>query len=228
MSPSKTGGSPITGYAIEKCEIVSSLNENNNKNTDDQNDELYTVTSKWLPHDFVDRYTLDYRLKNLKVGALYSIRVAAENSAGQGPFSEIVEPVEAKSLFSRPDAPQGPVLITNITRETVDASWHAPKYNGGSPLLSYFVEKRDIRENIWIKVARIDADQRSLKIINLVEGHDYQLRISAENEYGKSEPLVSGLFKPLRQYGRPFLFCVLFQFLHSALILCLKNLRNRT
>jgi len=84
----------------------------------------------------------------------------------------------------------------------VDASWQPPRHNGGSPLLSYFVEKRELKENIWIKVARIDAEETSLKIINVVEAHKYEIRVSAENEYGKSEPLVSDVTKPLRLYGK--------------------------
>jgi titin len=88
-----------------------------------------------------------------------------------------------------------------MTRETVDISWHQPKSNGGSPLLSYFIEKRDLCDNIWIKIARIDPDIRTLKIYNLVEGHDYLFRVSAENEYGRSDPLTSDKFRPLRTYG---------------------------
>lgn len=198
ISPSKTGGSPITGYVIEKCEIISAFIKSE---TDKESDKTYTVSSRWVRHETVDRYTLDCKLKNLTLGGLYSVRVAAENIAGMGPYAEIKEPVTARNQFSRPEPPVGPLRITNITRETCDASWHAPKYNGGSPVLSYFVEKRDIRENIWIKVARIDPDMRSLKIFNLVEGHEYELRVSAENEYGKSDPLVSDKFKPLRVFG---------------------------
>ena len=190
MSPSSTGGSPITGYVIERAEIVRK---------EEQTEEGYTITADWLTQDLVDKYTLDYTIKNLSVGGLYSIRVAAENLVGQGPFAEIVEPVVAKSLFSRPNAPLGPISITNITRETVDASWHAPS-NITSPLLSYFIEKKDIRENIWIKVARVDPDIRSLKIINLVEGRDYEIRVSAENEHGRSDPLYSDKFRPSRLY----------------------------
>jgi len=184
MSPEQTGNSPITDYVIERCEI--------------KYDELDSF--KWITHDIVDRYTLDYRLKSLVVGGLYSVRVAAKNSAGIGKYAEIREQVTARNMYSVPDAPTGPILFTNMTRETVDAHWNEPKSNGGSPLLSYFIEKRDLSETIWIKVARIDADIKTLKIINLVEGHDYLLRVSAENEYGKSEPLVSGKFRPLRLY----------------------------
>lgn len=186
MSPEQTGNAPITDYVIERCEI--------------KYDE--TDTYKWITHDIVDRYTLDYRLKNLVVGGVYSVRVAAKNSAGIGAYAEIREQVTARNMYSVPDAPTGPIIFTNITRETVDAHWNEPRSNGGSPLLSYFIEKRDLSETIWIKVARIDSDIKTLKIINLVEGHDYLLRVSAENEYGKSEPLVSARFRPLRLYGK--------------------------
>ena len=197
MSPAKTGGSPITVYIIEKSEIKSSMS----KLKEGDKEETYTVTSSWLLQDRVDRYTLDYKLKNLNVGSMYSIRVAAENIAGIGNFTEITEPIIAKNLFSQPDPPTGPITLSNMTRETVDASWHAPKHNGGSPVSSYFVEKRDIKENIWIKIARIDPDIRTLKIFNLVEGNEYEIRVCAENEYGMSSPLVSEKFKPLRLYG---------------------------
>lgn len=164
--------------------------------------KTYTVSARWVRHETVDRYTLDSKLKNLTLGGLYSVRVCAENIAGVGPYAEINQPVLARNQFRRPDPPVGPLRISNITRETCDASWHAPKYDGGSPLLSYFVEKRDVRENIWIKIARIDADVRTLKIFNLVEGHDYEIRVSAENEYGKSESLMSDKFRPLRVFGK--------------------------
>lgn len=190
MSPEETGGSPITEYHIERCEIISK---------EEKSDE---VISRWIRHEVVDRYTLDYKFKHLNVGGVYSVRVAAHNSAGLGKYAEISKPATARCLYSVPDAPVGPIILTNITRETVDASWLEPRYNGGSPLLSYFVEKRDINEMIWIKVARIDADVRTLKIINVVEAHKYEIRVSAENEYGKSEPLVSEVIKPLRLYGK--------------------------
>lgn len=186
MSPEQTGNSPITEYIIERCEIKH-----------DETDGEF----KWIVHDIVDRYTLDYKLKNLAIGGNYLIRVAARNSAGNGKYAEMREHIIARNMYSVPDSPTGPVIFTNMTRETVDATWHEPKHNGGSPLLSYFIEKRDLSETIWIKVARIDAEVKTLKIINLVEGHDYLLRVSAENEYGKSIPLQSSKFRPLRLYG---------------------------
>jgi hypothetical protein len=92
--------------------------------------------------------------------------------------------------------------LSNLTRETVDVTWMAPKDQGGAPIESYFIEKRDLETMHWIKVARVDPDVRTLKIINLIEGHEYHVRICAENKYGKSLPIESGKFKPLRVYGK--------------------------
>ena len=80
----------------------------------------------------------------------------------------------------------------------------APKDQGGAPIESYFIEKRDLETMHWIKVARVDADVRTLKVINLIEGHEYHVRVSAENKFGKSLPLESGKLKPLRIYGMYF------------------------
>lgn len=74
-----------------------------------------------------------------------------------------------------------------------------------SPVTGYFIEKCDLNMlNCWIKVARVDYDVRSLKIMNLIEGHEYMIRVYAENEHGKSLPLESDKFKPLRIYGKFF------------------------
>lgn len=200
MSPEETGGSPITEYHIYRSEIVNVTDPVCHVDIDGTN-ELVELASRWIRHEIVDRYTLDFRFKHLNVGGKYNVRVAAMNAAGLSKSAEIREPVIARALYSPPDAPVGPILLTNITRETVDASWQAPRYDGGSPLQSYYVEKRDLRENIWIKVARIDADCTTLKIINVVEAHKYEIRVSAENEHGKSEPLTSEPIKPLRIFG---------------------------
>ncbi len=151
-------------------------------------------------HETVDQLTLNYKLTNLYVSGIYSIRVAALNSQYTGAYAETGN-VTAKSQNNVPNKPTGPILLKNITRETVDAHWREPIENGSSPLQSYFIEKRDSKENIWIKVARVEPHIKSLKIANLVEGESYQLRVTAENIFGESEPLYSSTFRPLRSYG---------------------------
>ncbi len=189
LPPYYNGNATITGYVIEKCEILHQNNEE-------------SITSGWLPHDTVDQFTTEYTLRNLFIGGLYSVRVAATNSACTGKYAEIRQHVVAKLKNSVPDAPYGPLTLTNMTRETVEATWSPSLSSGSSPILNYLVEKKDLLERIWIKVARVDPSVQTLKINNLIEGHIYQLRIRAENEFGKSEALYSVAFRPLRLYGK--------------------------
>ena len=103
-------------------------------------------------------------------------------------------------MSGSPNSPPNPVIVSNITRETADCTWMTPKCNG-IPITSYLIEKSDLGTKHWIKVARVDSDVRTLKIINLIEGHEYIVRVSAENEFGKSLPSESDKFKPSRIFG---------------------------
>ncbi len=44
---------------------------------------------------------LEYTLDKLVEGKAYHIRVAAENEVGQGPWTELPEPVTARSAFGK-------------------------------------------------------------------------------------------------------------------------------
>jgi tellurite resistance-related uncharacterized protein len=89
--PSSTGGSNITCYIVEVLEIVAKL--------DTLDDSLEGF--EWIQYDECSSYTFDYTIKNLKVGGMYSIRVAAENTIGRSAYSEINEPVIAKDMFCK-------------------------------------------------------------------------------------------------------------------------------
>ena len=89
--PSSTGGSNITFYIVEVLEIVAKL--------DTLDDSLEGF--EWIQYDECSSYTFDYTIKNLKVGGMYSIRVAAENTIGRSAYSEINEPVIAKDMFCK-------------------------------------------------------------------------------------------------------------------------------
>ena len=89
--PSATGGSSITSYIIEVLEVVAKL--------DTLEDSLEGY--EWIQYDEVNSYSFDYTIKNLKIGGMYSVRVAAENVIGRSSFTEIPEPVIAKDMFCK-------------------------------------------------------------------------------------------------------------------------------
>lgn len=78
--PQKDGGSPITGYILEKCQLPGS--------------RWGKVTKEPIPDTM-------YSVPNLVEGTEYKYRVAAENAAGVGKPSEPTSPLKAKDPYGK-------------------------------------------------------------------------------------------------------------------------------
>jgi titin len=150
----------------------------------------------WVEVERTDSNTRTCTITHLRQDIDYNFRVSGYNRIGQGRSKEIDTPVKAKSPFSKPGQPLGPLNITNITRSTVDLSWTPSSTINDIPITNYFVEK--FRDGIWIKVARLPPTSTSLKVFNLIENKETLFRVSAENRFGISEPLQSIRIKPTR------------------------------
>ena len=97
-----------------------------------------------------------------------------------------------------PDAPEGPVEISNITKDSVTLSWQPPSKDGGSPLIGYVIEQRDTRRSQWVKSGSVDKDTTTFTASKLMEDSEYVFRVSAVNAEGDSTPLESSPAKPTR------------------------------
>ncbi|XP_017494185.1 PREDICTED: twitchin-like, partial [Rhagoletis zephyria] len=88
-------------------------------------------------------------------------------------------------ISDRPDPPRFPI-IESVGEETVNLSWKAPLWNGGSQITNYVIEKREVGMQSWVRA----ANTRFLlhQIQNLAPGKEYEFRVLAENVYGRSEP----------------------------------------
>ena len=74
-APKDDGGSPISNYVVEYCEETA---------------------FQWLPAGEADAVLgTRYVVRGLSENIAYKFRVAAQNRAGVGPFSECVVPVKA-------------------------------------------------------------------------------------------------------------------------------------
>lgn len=67
-------------------------------------------------------------------------------------------------------------------------SWNPPADDGGSEITNYVVEKRDTKTNTWVPVSTFVPGTK-ITVPKLVEGHEYELRVVAENAFGRSDPL---------------------------------------
>lgn len=76
--------------------------------------------------------------------------------------------------------------IGEVTANSVALSWHEPKDNG-SPILGYWVERREINGKYWTRVNRNLLNSLSIKAEGLMEGLTYIFRVCAENLAGPGE-----------------------------------------
>jgi serine/threonine protein kinase/predicted phage tail protein len=92
-------------------------------------------------------------------------------------------------VVDKPQPPQGPLDISDITPDNCSLAWRPPADDGGSPITNYIVEKLDTN-GIWVKVSSF-VRSTHYDVMSLEPNKKYSFRIRAENQYGISEPLES-------------------------------------
>ena len=87
-----------------------------------------------------------------------------------------------------PTAPEGPLIISDISPHQATVSWNPPRDDGGSRITNYILEKRDTQRDEWTVVASAVRDI-SFIASGLFENHEYEFRVSACNANGQGPPL---------------------------------------
>uniref|UniRef100_A0A8C0EK92 Titin n=1 Tax=Bubo bubo TaxID=30461 RepID=A0A8C0EK92_BUBBB len=209
--PDEDGGSPITGYWVERY---------------DPEQDKWIKLAEGVP-------TTEHFLKGLMEKQEYSFRVRAVNKAGESEPSEPSDPVLCKErlceycfrmccyckytvsvfkkapclaisvifdgitacftfflYFTDPPSPPRWLEVINITKNTADLKWTVPEKDGGSPITNYIVEKRDVRRKGWQTVDTTVKDTK-YTVSPLTEGSLYVFRVAAENAIGQSDYFVA-------------------------------------
>ena len=180
--PIDDGGSPITGYVIEI------------KESDRQT---------WTELDTKNYNELFHYVRKLTMGTKYSYRISAVNKYGQSEPCETPEPVEAKYPFNVPDAPIN-LTALDVTCDNCVVHFEPPKSNGGSPIIGYFIERKQTSANRWLRANRKPVAELNFKVTDLVEDFEYEIQVIAVNLAGESLPSIP--CKPFiakNQFNRP-------------------------
>uniref|UniRef100_A0A8C4PDE8 TITIN protein n=1 Tax=Dromaius novaehollandiae TaxID=8790 RepID=A0A8C4PDE8_DRONO len=162
--PLQDGGSDISHYVVEKRE-TSRL--------------VWTVVDSNVQ-------TLNCKVTKLLEGNEYVFRIMAVNKYGVGEPLES-EPVLAENPFVVPLPPKAPE-VTAITKDSMIVVWERPASDGGSEILGYVLEKRDKEGIRWTRCNKRLISELRYRVTGLIENHDYEYRVSAENAAGLSEP----------------------------------------
>lgn len=112
----------------------------------------------------------------------YVLKVHNELGEDEGVFEVIVQ--------DRPSPPVGPLEVSDVTKDSCVLNWKPPADDGGAEISNYVVEKRDTKTNTWVPVSTF-VTGTSITVPKLIEGHEYELRVCAENQFGRSDPLAT-------------------------------------
>ena len=67
-------------------------------------------------------------------------------------------------------------------------SWTAPDLDGGSPIFGYLLEYKDKTSADWLTVNVNKSTDTTVVVKGLDENTEYEFRVYAENEVGRSDP----------------------------------------
>lgn len=106
-------------------------------------------------------------------------------------------------LLDKPSPPRD-LLVSEVTSESAYLTWKAPEDSGGAVISHYVVEKKDVAAEQWVPVCAANK-KLSLMALYLMEGIQYLFRVAAENQFGRSDYVVTKTpikaVDPLCQYS---------------------------
>uniref|UniRef100_A0A671KGC4 Titin n=1 Tax=Sinocyclocheilus anshuiensis TaxID=1608454 RepID=A0A671KGC4_9TELE len=125
---------------------------------------------------------MTWKIEPLQEGSNFFFRVLAENEHGIGLPAETLEPIK----ISEVPQPPGKVSVVDVTRKSVSLKWEKPEHDGGSRITYYEVEMQAKDQDKWSLCAQVKS--LDTVVTNLVQGGEYNFRVIAVNDKGKSDP----------------------------------------
>ncbi|XP_012505697.1 PREDICTED: myosin-binding protein C, slow-type [Propithecus coquereli] len=125
-----------------------------------------------------------------------------KNEAGEAHASIKIKVVDI------PDPPVAP-KVTEVGDDWCIMNWEPPVYDGGSPILGYFIERKKKQSSRWMRLNFELCKDTTFEPKKMIEGVAYEVRIFAVNAVGVSKPsMPSKPFVPLAVTSPPTLLTV--------------------
>ena len=90
-------------------------------------------------------------------------------------------------LITDKPSPPRELTVVAMTSDSGDITWVEPEDNGGSEITGYIIEKKDVSRRSWQDGGK--CTEMHFTVPKLIEGNQYLFRVSAENQYGVSDPV---------------------------------------
>ncbi|XP_048086654.1 myosin-binding protein C, cardiac-type isoform X1 [Alosa alosa] len=157
------GGSPVTGYVLERKKKKS---------------------YRWMRLNFDPHKDTTYTAKRMIEGMAYEIRVYAVNAIGMSRHSMPSQPFVPVAPTSEPLG----LCVDDISDTTISLKWKAPDRLGSAELDGYGVEYCKEGTDEWIPAFEGLTERTSVTIRDLPTGERMQFRVRAYNLAGPSSP----------------------------------------
>ncbi|XP_051745958.1 myosin-binding protein C, slow-type [Ctenopharyngodon idella] len=129
-------------------------------------------------------------------------KIVLQNEAGEDTASIKVKVVDI------PDPPEAP-MVTDVGGDWCTMTWDPPRYDGGSPILGYFIERKKKQSSRWMRLNFDLCKETTFEPKKMIEGVPYEVRIFAVNAIGASKPSEpSKPFIPLAVTSEPTMLVV--------------------
>ncbi|KAF4093173.1 hypothetical protein AMELA_G00029480 [Ameiurus melas] len=127
---------------------------------------------------------------------LYTITVT-------NPVGEDKAEVMIRIVRDVPDPPEN-VRCTGVGEDTASILWDAPKFDGGSLLKGYLMERKKKGSSRWTKLNFDIYESTVYEAKKMIEGVMYEMRVFAVNSIGISQPsATSNPFMPIAPTSEP-------------------------
>lgn len=92
-----------------------------------------------------------------------------------------------------PGAPGRPTIF-DVSRDGMTVAWNPPEEDGVLEVSGYIIERKEVRSERWVRANKNPVTMTRYRSTDLIEGLEYEHRITAINARGQSKP--SPLSKP--------------------------------
>uniref|UniRef100_A0A672FT95 Immunoglobulin like and fibronectin type III domain containing 1, tandem duplicate 1 n=1 Tax=Salarias fasciatus TaxID=181472 RepID=A0A672FT95_SALFA len=128
-----------------------------------------------------------YRDGDVDHGRRYCYRIRVETEMGTSDFlQQLLTTFESFLLAAYPGPPSAPKVVSAF-KNCITLSWSPPADTGGTNILGYNLEKRKKGSNLWGQVNPPEEMIRGFAVKDVVEGMEYEFRVSAINNSGAGE-----------------------------------------
>ncbi|XP_077458045.1 immunoglobulin-like and fibronectin type III domain-containing protein 1 [Stigmatopora argus] len=127
-----------------------------------------------------------YRDPDVDHGRRYCYRIRVETLMGT---SEMMETEDIQAGTKAYPGPPSPPKVASAFKDCINLSWSPPANTGGTSIVGYNLEKRKKGSNLWGQVNPPEQliRAKAYAVKDVVEGMEYEFRVSAINNSGAGE-----------------------------------------